>query len=117
MKLLVILSGGLLASLAAMQAAAQASNNSAPSETAGTSTPAGQEQTATLALQQPVKEKKVCRSEKVTGSLTKVRRTCMTQAQWDKLAADSQKAHAETVRGAGGGANSAWNPCNSPGAC
>lgn len=32
------------------------------------------------------KEKKVCKSEKVTGSLTRVRRICMTQSEWDELA-------------------------------
>lgn len=31
-------------------------------------------------------EKKVCKNEKVTGSLTRVRRVCMTQREWDGLA-------------------------------
>lgn len=30
------------------------------------------------------KEKKVCKSQKITGSLTKVNRVCKTQAQWDE---------------------------------
>lgn len=30
-------------------------------------------------------DKKVCRSERATGSLTRVTRVCMTQAEWDKL--------------------------------
>ena len=33
-----------------------------------------------------VKEKKICKTEKVTGSLTRVRRTCLTQREWDRLA-------------------------------
>ena len=32
------------------------------------------------------KEKKICKTEKVTGSLTRVRRTCLTQREWDRLA-------------------------------
>ena len=32
------------------------------------------------------KDKLICRSEPVTGSRTQVKRTCMTQAQWDDLA-------------------------------
>lgn len=38
-----------------------------------------------------IKEKMVCRSEKVTGSRTKVNRTCMTQAEWDALAEQTRK--------------------------
>lgn len=34
----------------------------------------------------PKKEKKICRSEDVTGSLTRVNRVCMTQREWDELA-------------------------------
>lgn len=33
-------------------------------------------------------EKKVCKSEKITGSLTRVRRVCMSQREWDQLAED-----------------------------
>ena len=32
------------------------------------------------------KEKRICKSEKITGSLTRVRRTCYTQREWDRLA-------------------------------
>jgi hypothetical protein len=32
------------------------------------------------------KEKKICRTERVTGSLVAQRRICMTKAEWDKLA-------------------------------
>lgn len=31
-------------------------------------------------------EKRICKTEKVTGSLTRVRRTCLTQREWDRLA-------------------------------
>lgn len=31
------------------------------------------------------KDKKICRTEKVTGSRTRVNRICLTRAQWDEL--------------------------------
>jgi hypothetical protein len=37
-------------------------------------------------------EKKICHTEKMTGSLTRVNRICMTAAQWDKLAEDTSRA-------------------------
>jgi hypothetical protein len=37
------------------------------------------------------KEKKVCRTEAVTGSLIGKRRICLTQAEWDKVAAETKK--------------------------
>lgn len=36
-------------------------------------------------------EKKICRTERMTGSLTRVRRTCLTRAQWDRLAEGSRR--------------------------
>jgi predicted secreted protein len=36
-------------------------------------------------------EKKICRSEKITGSRTRVQRICMTKAEWDELAAGTRK--------------------------
>ncbi len=40
-------------------------------------------------------EKRICKSEKLTGSLTRVRRTCLTQKQWDELAESTRR----SVRG------------------
>jgi len=40
---------------------------------------------------QPDPNKKICRNEKMTGSLTRVTRTCMTQAEWAKLAETTNK--------------------------
>ena len=37
------------------------------------------------------KEKKICKTEKVTGSLTRVRRTCLTQREWDRLSELTRK--------------------------
>ncbi len=64
----------------------------------------------------PKKEKKICRSEKMTGSLTRVNRICMTQAQWDELAARTKRGLDDMARNAAGGTNSSWNPSNAPGA-
>lgn len=36
-------------------------------------------------------EKKICRSQKMTGSLTRVRRTCLTRAEWDRLAEGTRR--------------------------
>jgi hypothetical protein len=35
--------------------------------------------------QQAPKEKKICRTETVTGSLVSKRRVCLTKAEWDQL--------------------------------
>ena len=51
--------------------------------------------------EQPRQEKKVCKSEKITGSLTRVRRTCMTQAEWDRLAQGSRDGVDGMVRDSG----------------
>lgn len=37
------------------------------------------------------KEKKICRSEKMTGSLTRVKRICMTEREWRELAANTKR--------------------------
>jgi|SRR5690606_7728703 len=37
------------------------------------------------------KEKKICRTEKMTGSLTRVRRICLTRSEWSRLAEGTQK--------------------------
>jgi hypothetical protein len=41
--------------------------------------------------QDTVKEKKICRTERVTGSLVAQRRVCMTKSEWDKLALETKK--------------------------
>ncbi|OYW46338.1 MAG: hypothetical protein B7Z08_13195 [Sphingomonadales bacterium 32-68-7] len=50
--------------------------------------PAGAQDVTDQAAQQ---EKKICRSEKMTGSLTRRIRTCMTQAEWDRQAEGTQR--------------------------
>ena len=57
------------------------------------------------------KEKKVCRSEKMTGSLTRVRRVCLTESEWRRLSEVTRKGVDDVVRsasqtgGSGAGAN------------
>ena len=60
--------------------------------------------------EKPKKEKKICRSEKVTGSLTRVNRICMTQAEWDELAARTKKGLDEMASSAAGGQAISNNP-------
>jgi hypothetical protein len=36
-------------------------------------------------------EKKVCKTERVTGSRTRVNRICKTQAEWDEIAAATKE--------------------------
>jgi hypothetical protein len=48
-------------------------------------------------------EKKICRSEKMTGSLTRVRRICLTARQWDDLRLRTKHSFEEQVGRASGG--------------
>lgn len=48
--------------------------------------------------EEPKKEKKICKSEPVTGSLTRVRRTCLTQSEWDELSDRTIKQVGEFVK-------------------
>jgi hypothetical protein len=52
--------------------------------------------------QQP-EDKKICRSEKMTGSLTRVKRICLSAREWDELRLRSKHSLEDTVRGAAGG--------------
>jgi hypothetical protein len=47
------------------------------------------------------KEKKICRTERTTGSLVAQRRICMTRAEWDKLAAETKRDVEDIQRNAG----------------
>ncbi len=62
----------------------------------------------------PPKEKKICRTERMTGSLTRRTRICMTEAQWRELNQRTQRGLQEMQGGAAGGTNPAQNPANSP---
>jgi len=54
-------------------------------ERAATAGPAEQVSAATDAEAAAQEEKKICRTEKATGSLTRRNRICMTQAQWREV--------------------------------
>ncbi len=41
--------------------------------------------------QEPKAEKKICRTEATTGSLLRKKRTCLTQAQWDRIAEETKE--------------------------
>jgi hypothetical protein len=53
---------------------------------------------------QPAKEKKVCRSYKVTGSLTRRTRICRTEAEWREVDAATYKGVSDMQGSAGGAA-------------
>ena len=53
------------------------------------------------------KEKKVCRTEKMTGSLTRRSRICMTETQWRELNNRTRKGLDEMGQSGAGGTNSA----------
>lgn len=52
------------------------------------------------------KEKTICKTQKVTGSRTQVRRVCMTQSQWDEQRRNTKKGLDEMARSAGGARSS-----------
>jgi len=60
-------------------------------------------------------EKKICRTERMTGSLTRRTRICLTEAQWRELNSRTQRGFQEMTSGAAGGTNPAQNPANAPG--
>ncbi len=59
----------------------------------GTAGPAATQEEA------PKPEKKICRTERLTGSLTRSSRTCLTQAQWDQVNEQNSKSINDLVQG------------------
>ena len=57
-----------------------------------------------------VKEKKICHTETVTGSLISKRRICMTKAEWDQLAQNSKNSVDKFTSRSTGTPGSASNP-------
>ena len=55
-------------------------------------------------------EKKICRTERATGSLTRRTRICLTQAQWRELNSRTYKGVSEMQSQAAGGQSVANNP-------
>lgn len=83
--------------LTASGVAAQPANNSGNSN-AETRVP----EMAQTAANEAAGQKKVCRSEKLTGSLTRVRRICQTQAEWDAMAQNTREGVDRYTRSATG---------------
>ena len=48
---------------------------------------------STVSAQVPAeaREKKICQTERLTGSLTRTRRICMTRDEWDQLRRDTKQ--------------------------
>jgi hypothetical protein len=59
---------------------------------------------------EPVKEKKVCRTYKVTGSLTRRTRICRTAAEWDQADEATYKGVSDMQNSASGGHACTPNP-------
>ncbi|MBT2133814.1 hypothetical protein KK137_05655 [Croceibacterium sp. LX-88] len=60
--------------------------------------------------EQAKEEKKICRSEKMTGSLTRTTRICLTAAQWRELTNRTKKGLDEMQGSASGGQRIYDNP-------
>ena len=75
--------------------------------------------TAQEAEPEAAQEKKICRTSKMTGSLTRRTRICMTEAEWRELANRTRRGLDELVGGASGAPKciSAMDAaCGAPGA-
>jgi hypothetical protein len=55
------------------------------------------------------KEKKICRTERATGSLTRRTRICMTEAQWREVNADTRRGMDDMTRDRVGGGTTSNN--------
>ena len=55
------------------------------------------------AQEEPQREKKICRTSKATGSLTRRTRICMTEAQWRELNDRTRRGVDEMTSAASGG--------------
>ncbi len=86
---------------------AQDQEDSAPSETAAAEAAQAQSAAPEEAVEPEAEEpdpgeEVVCRRERVTGSLTRIRRTCMTRNEWNDVEARTRDALNSTNRGASG---------------
>lgn len=90
--------------------AAPPAGETAPADQAASASPSA----ATDVAEPPAEEKKICRTQKATGSLTRRNRICMTQAQWREIYDNTRRGVGELQGSASGG-----NQCvmNSMGAC
>ncbi|MGX7895369.1 hypothetical protein [Tsuneonella sp. HG222] len=71
----------------------------APLAAVSAQTTSGQETSSSDKAAAASEEKLICRSDKMTGSRLKVRKVCMTKAQWDELAVNTRKGLNDYSRG------------------
>jgi hypothetical protein len=107
MKLTVLATALLLAATAAT--AAPPADETAPAEQAMASPAAA---TNAQAAADPADEKKICRTERATGSLTRRTRVCMTAAQWREVNSRTYRGVTEMQ----GSASGSQAVVNNPGA-
>ena len=62
-----------------------------------------QEQPAARSAEAAQPEKKICRTERATGSLTRRTRICLTAAQWREVNDRTRTGHDDFIRSASGG--------------
>jgi cytochrome c5 len=105
MKRIVLATSLVLAATGA--AAAPPAEEAAPAEQAASASPSAAANTQAEA--EPAEERKICRTEKATGSLTRRTRVCMTAAQWRESNARTYKGVSEMQSQAAGGTNSSFS--------
>jgi len=92
-------------------AAPPADDTAAPAASAG---PAEQASTAAANAEADAQdEKKICRTERATGSLTRRTRVCMTVAQWREINSKTYRGVTEMQGQAAGGTNSSFSSAGS----
>jgi hypothetical protein len=103
---------GIFAAAVALTAsAAVAAPQDDAAEQAATAAPAQQASTAAAEDEaEPQEEKKICRTERATGSLTRRTRVCMTAAQWREINAKTYRGVTEMQGSASGSQAIVNNP-------
>ena len=111
MKLTVLATSLLLVATGAV--AAPPSDDAPPAEQAASGSPAAAANAQGEAAD-PADEKKICRTERATGSLTRRTRVCMTAAQWRDVNTRTFKGVSE-MQGQGSGGQVVQNNAGSGG--
>jgi hypothetical protein len=82
--------------------AAPPASDTTAAERAAAAAPAEQGATAAEGGAEPQEEKKICRTERATGSLTRRTRVCLTAAQWREVNSRTYKGVTEMQGSASG---------------
>lgn len=110
MKLTVLATVLLLTASGAT--AAPPAEDAAPADEAASASPSAAANAQTAAAD-PADEKKICRTERATGSLTRRTRVCMTAAQWREINSRTYRGVTEMQGQAAGGTNSSFSSAGS----